>query len=259
MRDIIKMFKYPSMIKLSAFCAASFAFLLVIFKNGIVIVPEASEVRIANAVAIIYGIIFGPAGAVGCAVGNLVGDFGGSLTWLSVGGMLANFLSAYMPYRVWSLFSEVCDEKTARPSLSSRKLTMRLTLATLVAVVPCCAVLGVTFDIFGLYPAVNMFNVIFCNNIASTIVGVAFFLLLCKLDKGRVPWWKEIMKDDLSNGDSRKAKKRLAVIAIITALCLAFVLFYNVANGTRLAPNDSYGETVPLAVFVAYALASLFL
>ena len=247
------------MIKLSAFCAASFAFLLVIFKNGIVIVPEASEVRIANAAAIIYGIFFGPAGAVGCAIGNLVGDFGGSLTWLSVGGMLANFLSAYMPYKVWSAFAEVCGEKTARPSLSSQKLAARLTLAALVAVVPCCAVLGVTFDIFGLYPAVNMFNVIFCNNIASTIVGAAFFLLLCKFENSRIPWWKEIMKDDLSPGDPIKTNRRLVFIAIVTVLCLAFVLFYNVTNGTRLAPNDSYGKTVPLAVFVVYALVSLFL
>lgn len=260
MRDIFRMFKHPAMIKMSAFCTAVFALMLVIFKHGIVLIPEVSEIRTANAAAVFFGIFFGPAGAVGCAIGNLVGDFGGTLTWLSPGGMLANFLAAYMPYRIWQAFDGFYSECGRTPSLASRGLAYRLLLSGLASVVSCSAVLAITFDLSMSYPAINTFNMIFCNNAASTAVGIILFILICKMKRiGNIPYWGKIMREDASQISPSQAKRRLVCYLLSTLLCSAFVLACDIAWHAGIAPTCRMGMAAPLAVFAAYTVISLFI
>ncbi len=104
MKDCFTMWKYPKMITLTAICAAIYAALLIPFKS---IVVFGVEVRVATVIVPAMGILFGPAGAWGVAIGNLIGDFFGSMSVASVFGFIANFFFAYIPYKIWYIGKDV--------------------------------------------------------------------------------------------------------------------------------------------------------
>lgn len=109
MKEIFTMWKYPKMITLAAICAAIYAALLIPFKA---IVIFSVEVRVATVIVPVMGILFGPAGAWGVAIGNLIGDFFGSMSVASIFGFVANFFFAYVPYKVWYMFKGDVEPKT---------------------------------------------------------------------------------------------------------------------------------------------------
>lgn len=101
MRDEIEMWKEPRMVVLVGVCAAVYAAAMIPFKV-LVVFPGLAEVRPAAVLPVVFGFLFGPAGAFGAAFGNLVGDMlGGMLGPGSLFGMAANFAYAYLPYRLW--------------------------------------------------------------------------------------------------------------------------------------------------------------
>lgn len=65
-----------------------------------------TEVRPVNAIPMIAGLMFGPVGALGCAFGNVAADCFGTINMTSILGFVANFIAAYLPYRMWYLFSK---------------------------------------------------------------------------------------------------------------------------------------------------------
>ena len=87
------------MVVLASATAALYAALLIPFKP-LVLIPGLTEMRPAAAIPLVAGLLFGPAGAVGAALGNLMGDFFGTLGWGSLFGLGGNFLLAYIPYRL---------------------------------------------------------------------------------------------------------------------------------------------------------------
>lgn len=192
--DTLRMFRYPAMIKSAAFCAATFALLSVLMKNNLVIIPEVTEIRLCNALAVSYGLWFGPAGAWGCALGNLIGDMGGSLTWLSFPGFLGNFLSAWVPYKLWRIMgARYGEEALTRPDHHAVRRLPRYLLAGLGSVISCCAVLAPCFTIAGLMSLSAAFIMLALNNAAATLLGLALFMLMGRLPRGMLPYWRELM------------------------------------------------------------------
>lgn len=111
MKDIFTMWKYPKMITLVAICAAIYAALLIPFKA---IVIFSVEVRVATVIVPAMGILFGPAGAWGVGIGNLIGDFFGSMSVASIFGVISNFFFAYVPYKVWYMVKGDVEPKTQK-------------------------------------------------------------------------------------------------------------------------------------------------
>jgi hypothetical protein len=70
-----------------------------------VLVEGLTEVRPVNAIPPIAGLAFGPIGGIACGLANLFADLFGSFGWSSILGVIANFIAAYLPYRLWHLFS----------------------------------------------------------------------------------------------------------------------------------------------------------
>jgi energy-coupling factor transport system substrate-specific component len=69
--------------------------------GGIPIIPGFTWVRPANALAPIFGVLFGLPGALGVAIGNFIADaLAGYLSIGSVGGFVGNFIIAYVPYKL---------------------------------------------------------------------------------------------------------------------------------------------------------------
>ena len=94
MKDVFSMWGKTKMVVLVALCAGLYAALLIPFK-GFVLIPGVTEFRPASALPVVMGLLFGPAGAWGSAIGNLIGDFFGSLGVGSLFGFFGNFIFAY--------------------------------------------------------------------------------------------------------------------------------------------------------------------
>ena len=95
------------MIILVAVCAAIYELRhLFSLKPSFLILPGFTEVRVGNIFSMVFGILFGPAGAWGTGIGNLIGDvFGGTLGPTSIAGFVRNLLLGYLPYTMWLRFT----------------------------------------------------------------------------------------------------------------------------------------------------------
>src|SRR5512143_561207 len=110
MKAAIRMWSNTRMIILVAVCAAVYAAALLAFKTAIPLVPGITEVRVAGVFPMTMGLLFGPAGAWGLAMGNLIGDlFGGTLGPGSLAGFAGNFLMGYLPYTMWTAWTPLAD------------------------------------------------------------------------------------------------------------------------------------------------------
>src|SRR5699024_1517366 len=104
MRELFRMWKYTNMVVLVALSAAMYAALIIPFQS-IPLIPGHTSLRVANVLPVALGLLFGPAGAWGAGIGNLIGDMFGTLSPGAVGGFVANFLAAYLPYKLWNAMS----------------------------------------------------------------------------------------------------------------------------------------------------------
>jgi len=70
-------------------------------KMLLMLVPGA-EVRFAACIPVITGFLWGPAGAIGSALGNFIGDFySGDALFVCFWGAVCNFFLAFLPYKLW--------------------------------------------------------------------------------------------------------------------------------------------------------------
>ncbi len=255
--EVWKMFKYPSMIKAASFCAAVFALFAVIFKNSIVLIPEVSEIRLCNALAVSFGIWFGPAGAWGCAVGNLIGDLDGSLTWLSLFGFIGNFFSAWIPYKIWGIMSDYYGEsRFTRPDLSSRKNWLKIVHCILLSVVSCCAFLCISFDLYPVMPAVNACCMLAVNNISASVLGIFLFWLMSDIPESILPYWRSLMKDEEVMYFPKEHMRKVQALTIGSVIYCVFVVLYMTLNGLSLSVMDEYNS---LPIIIASSAITIYI
>src|ERR671917_1973587 len=103
MKEVFTMWRHTQMVVLVALSAAIYAAVLIPFK-GFPIIPGAVELRPANVFPFVFGLLFGPAGAWGSAIGNLIADFFGTLTPGSIGGFWGKFFFGLLAYKLWRGF-----------------------------------------------------------------------------------------------------------------------------------------------------------
>ena len=154
------------------FSAVPFAVLGAAFKV-MTLVEGLTEIRPANAIPMIAGLLCGPAGAFGCAAGNLIADFFGSLSWASILGMAGNFLAAYLPWRLWHLFSR------EKPNVHTfRNLALYAGLS-LVSALTVAWFLSFGLELFFGHWVENIYKYIFNNNFAFSLgLGLPLFIVL---------------------------------------------------------------------------------
>jgi len=181
MREVWRMWNYSTMLVLTVLTASLFAAILIPFK-GIPLIPGLTEIRPANVIPVVFGLLFGPAGAWGAAFGNLIGDFFGTLGIGSLFGFWGNFLAAYLPYKMWQY----------RPLSQLSQHLPRFFGAVLLGALSCALVVGFGLEIFKLLPfSVIAVAVLVNNGLVSLVLGP----LLLRLLAPRVSRW------DLACGD----------------------------------------------------------
>lgn len=153
------------MVVLTALSAALYAAILIPFKL-FPLIPGVTEIRPANAVPIVCSMLFGPAGAWGSAIGNLVGDFFGTLSPMSLFGFAGNFLYGFAPYALWrAMFGPVAPE---RGRWSHR---FGLALVILAASAICALVIAWGSETgLGFLPFAYLGTIIFFNNFVVSLV-----------------------------------------------------------------------------------------
>jgi energy-coupling factor transport system substrate-specific component len=188
------MWRHTQMVVLVALTAAIYAALLIPFK-GFPIVPGAIEIRPANAIPFVCGLLFGPAGAWGAAIGNLIGDFFGTLTLGSLGGFVGNFFLALLPYKMWGAYFR--RGENIEPNVDSgKKLAVYIAIAALASVV-CATIISWWVDLIGFIPFTAALILIVSNNaIMGIVLGPILLLALYPRVKQWGLLWTEIVEPE---------------------------------------------------------------
>jgi energy-coupling factor transport system substrate-specific component len=181
MREVWRMWRYSTMVVLTVLTAASFAAILIPFK-GLPLIPGYTELRPANVIPLVFGLLFGPAGAWGAAFGNLIGDFFGTLGIGSFFGFWGNFLAAYLPYKLWR----------GRPLTLTKAHVLPFVLAVMLGAGGCALIIGFGVEAFKLLPFSIIAVAVFLNN---AVIVFLLAPLLLKLLEPRVSRWDLYWRD----------------------------------------------------------------
>ncbi|MBP8953437.1 MAG: ATP-binding cassette domain-containing protein [Armatimonadetes bacterium] len=238
MRDAIVMWRSTKLAVLSALCAAFYAALLIPFK-AIPLIPGLTELRPGNVVPVVAGVLFGPAAAWGCAVGNLIGDFFGTIGPGSFFGFIGNFLYAYVPYRLWRLIMR------GQPATGAPGQAPVFLIVAVLGGMACAVVIGWGVDMLGLVPYQVLTAVITLNNSAASIL---LGLLLLPLVYPRARRWGLLYEDlmrpeDYCEGPLAPVGALLVVVGAVGGAALALVMFLGGDQGPLAAMAES-GVTV---------------
>jgi energy-coupling factor transport system substrate-specific component len=194
MKEIFTMWRHTQMVVLVALSAAIYAAIL-IPTQSFVIIPGFTNLRPANVFPFVFGLLFGPAGAWGAAIGNLINDFFGTLGLGSIGGFIGNFFLGFLPYKMWHTFFRRGEDMEPNTN-SGKKLAVFVAIVVLASAI--CAVWIAWFnDMLGFVPFAALSTIITFNNlIAGVVLGPIFLLVLYPRVKRWGLLWTEIMSPD---------------------------------------------------------------
>ena len=204
---------------------AAFLVLGIPFKV-MVLVEGFTEVRPVNALPPIAGMICGPLGALACGVGNMIADLFGTFNGTSVLGFFGNMAAAYLPYRLWHIYS---DEQ---PNLHKNINILKYVLICFSAALSVSWILG-----FGLYYFFGtwieeIYTYVLFNNFGFSVgLGAPLLIMLSSDDVdiacAQGPKRYLILKNE-------KMKKSIPVIhTLIMAVIMVFILVFH------FSPADS--------------------
>jgi energy-coupling factor transport system substrate-specific component len=223
MKEVFTMWRHTQMVVLVALSAAIYAAVLIPFK-GFPLVPGYIELRPANAFPIVFGLLFGPAGAWGAAIGNLIGDFFGTLSLGSLGGFVGNFFLALLPYKMWSVFFRR-DENMEENVDSAKKFGVYILLVLLASAV-CAAIIAWWVDVLAFFPFAVFFALVFFNNaIMAGVLGPILLLALYPRVKRWGLLWTEIVEpEDASSSRLQRTGAILVWVGAIGAVVVGLIL-----------------------------------
>lgn len=220
MKEVGTMWKYTRMIILVSLSAAIYAALLIVFKGGIPIIPGITEVRPANVFPVLFGLLFGPAGAWGAAIGNTIGDlFGGTLGWGSIFGFFGNFFLGFIPYKMWGTLNLVPKDDLSPNTNTWRKFAAYV-MISFVAAAACGIVIAWYLDLMGMIPFAALGIIITLNNFAAELIlGPPLLLLLYPRIKRWGLLWTDIMdEDDVADGFAKEIGALLMIVGSLGGL-----------------------------------------
>ncbi|MBM3474859.1 MAG: ATP-binding cassette domain-containing protein, partial [Armatimonadetes bacterium] len=209
--------------------------------------------RPANAIPPVLSLLFGPAAAWGCAIGNLIGDFFGSIGPGSAFGFVGNFLLGYLPYRLWKAWA---PRWRATGSLAQLPL---LWLVTIISSAACSLVISGGVDWLGQVPFPILFPLITLNN---AVMGVVIGPILLALMYPRAARWG-LLADEVHEAEDLR-NGLLAPVAglIVLAACVGgWVLLKHPTLLSAWAPGVPVAEgkmPPPFALTPLRAGAGLF-
>ncbi len=259
------MWKSTKMIILVALSAAIYGVALIVFKGGFVIIPGVTEIRPGNVFPVIFGLMFGPAGAWGAAFGNLIGDFFGTLGPGSIGGFAGNFMLGFVSYKIWGAMLPKKDAQIQNVNSWLRLVVYILT--ALLAAVTCGVIIGWWLDLIGLVPYAALATIISVNNFAAELVlGPPLLLLLYPPIKRWGLIWTDIMApEDVPAAPALRLGGILMWVGSIGGLVIGLAIALGAAGQKMFGAGFGAGQMKQLSVdlvvliFIALIFVSSFL
>jgi energy-coupling factor transport system substrate-specific component len=226
------------MVALTVLCAGIYMLFLLPSKS-IPIIPGITEIRPATLFPVIFGLLFGPAGAWGSAIGNLGGDLFGTLSAGSIFGFIGNFLYAYIPYKLWRLIKPRRGEDRT-PTLNSPWKLAQFGIISFVASSACAAVIAFGCDVLKMASFTAVSIIIVLNNAMITLFLGPFILpLLYSIIKKRKLLWTDIMYPcDISKPSADK------LYPLMITVGSAGGLGAGIAAGTVIAGQTILGQNM---------------
>jgi len=196
MRAVWTMWGNTRMIILVAVCAAIYGAALVAFKTALPIIPGFTELRVANIFPMVFGLLFGPAGAWGTAFGNFLGDlFGGTFGLGSIPGFVGNFLLGYLPYALWNRIipSKKISREWKRESWES---WINYFFISFISSTACAVVISTFLDALGMVPYAVLTKIITVNDTLASWIGVILLISVFSATKEHLGlFWTDIMDE----------------------------------------------------------------
>jgi len=265
MKEVISMWKNTRMIILTALSAAIYAAFLIVFKAGIVIVPGITEIRPANVFPPVFGLLFGPAGAWGAAIGNTIGDlFGGTIGPGSIFGFFGNFFLGFIPYKMWGATWGLVKKGDMAPNVNTVPKIIAAEIVSFVAAAACAITIAWYLDLAGMVPFAFLALVITFNNfLAFLVVGPILLALLYPRVKRWGLIWTDIMdEDDVAVGFAKGLGSILMTVAAVGGLVVGVLVATGAAGQEAFGFAGQSGQiAVWLAVlpFLALLIVSSFM
>jgi energy-coupling factor transport system substrate-specific component len=229
MREVFGMWKHTKMVVLVALSAAIYAAVLIPFK-GFVLIPGITEFRPGSAFPVLLGLLFGPAGAWGSAIGNLIGDFFGTLGIGSLFGFVGNFLFAYVPYKLWNKFGLVSKDDENPLELKDGKKIANYVIVGILGSMACALFIGWGLDLLKMVPFAALGVIIALNNSIPTIVlGIPLMLVLYPRIKKWDLLWTDIMDEEAV--ETNVALSRIGAVLMVVGVVGGWLLALLAALG----------------------------
>jgi energy-coupling factor transport system substrate-specific component len=256
MKEIFTQWKYTKMIVLTALTAAVYAAVMFPFKIA-TIVPGFTEIRPGVAVPIIFGLFFGPAGAWGAAMGNVIGDiFGGMFSIISPFGFVGNFFLGFLGYKLrekWGWLS-VGDGM----GIKSLKGYLQFFLIVLISASACATIIAWGMDFFKILPFAVFAMIILVNNVVMpAVIGpFLFWLLNPRLERWDLIWTDIMKEEDRSRPRLPLLGGALMWVGALGGLIICFLISTNIYN-VKLMGGLAFGAGSGSEAIFAVGLLSL--
>jgi energy-coupling factor transport system substrate-specific component len=215
-----------------------------------VLIPGITEFRPASALPVVMGLLFGPAGAWGSAIGNLIGDFFGSLGIGSLFGFVGNFMFAYVPYKLWINFGK-SSEGIGEPDLKSGKKILAYVVVSILGAAACALPIAWGLDLLGMVPFAALGSIITLNNsIPSILLGIPIMLILYPRIKKWDLLWTDIMDEDEIPVAGRLSRIGATVmtVSVLGGMIGGFLAAFGVGQGLLYSGFGAGGDVGSLGV-----------
>jgi energy-coupling factor transport system substrate-specific component len=203
-KEVFTMWKHTKMVVLVAVSAAFYAALVIPLK-GIPLIPGITEFRPGAVIPVVFGLLFGPAGAWGAAFGNVIGDFFGTFGIGTVGGFFGNFFYGFLGYKVWAHMGLASSREDL--SIDSWKKVFNFVLVALLSSFACAAVIAWWLEVVRILPFAAIGPIIAVNNtLACLVLGIPLMrLLYARLNRWDLVWFAIMDESERPQGRNPRA------------------------------------------------------
>jgi len=244
MYDLLRMWGNTRMVVLTAMSASLYAAVLIPFKV-LPIIPGVTELRPANAMPVVCSLLFGPAGAWGAALGNVIGDFFGGIGPGDLFGFVGNFIYGFIPYRAWEALTD--SDPVPRSPLG----WIAFVFVVAVASASCAFTIGWGLNLLGFVPFRVLGNVVLINNLLATLLIAPLLLSVVypRVKRGHL-LYRDILQRPAGLGRGRRRAALLCLAVIATSGMVVGNLLSAEALVLPWVPESAAGGSGALTVGV---------
>jgi len=263
MKDIFSVFTKKKWMLRMVIVGVLFYAVAIPFKRLFTLVPGMTEVRPANMIPVVFGILWGPAGAWGIAIANLISDIsdvlmsGGTAADLLlpfrlkifIFGFIINFFYAYLPYKLWYSL-DFGRGYVVKPRLRSVADILKFIYIVFVDSLITTILLSVLFEHLGFQQFGSSGLLLFFNNFDFAVVlGVPTTLLITS--NRNAQFWTPA--PPVSEEESRKKKKGASEILLDLLLAVICIIGVGLFLAEKIADRGVTNPT-SLSAFCASLL-----